>query len=362
MVWGPIRVRAAVAAAVVAVLTLACGESDTRVAPRTIRTREGTSRPEMSFTSGVSSVAGDLDVGVSGSPTSGPASGASPRARSTYERYAVGTVETTWVDRSRSLPPRSGMRDGPRTVSVTLYRPLMLDGSSAGGPYPLVVWAHGLDATPDDFDAVLRDWAARGYVIAAPAFPLTRRGAPGGPDRDDYLSQPGDITFVVSRVLSEYGPAGTTRPGLVDPTEIAVAGHSLGAVSALAVVSDRCCIDDRVTAAVVVDGTRLPFPGGGAVRRNVPLLVVHGDRDQVFPIAQGRDLYATAAPPRYMLALAGVPHTPFADRRSRAVTIAAVADFLDLHLGNRPGAAEALRRDADASGLATLSTDPAGAP
>lgn len=357
MAWGQSPVRSVVAAALAMVLAVACGGPGGRGSARRGRVRDAASVPAKRTVAGPSSTG----TGAPKAPAGTTGTVAAHGAGSTYGPYGIGTVDVTWVDDLRSVPPRGGTPGGPRTLAVRLYLPLSPGTSPASGPFPLVVWAHGLDATPDDFAAVLRSWAARGYVVAAPTFPLTKRGAPGGPDWDDYVSQPADIRFVVSRAVGWYGPAGTERAGLVDPTAVAVAGHSLGAVSALAVVSDRCCIDDRVTAAVVVDGTRLPFPGGGTVRRNVPLLIVHGDGDRVFPIADAEALFSTATGPRYMLALAGAPHTPFANSRSRALTIAVVADFLDQHLKGRAGAAEALRADADAPGLATLTAEPGGA-
>lgn len=101
------------------------------------------------------------------------------------------------------------------------------------GPFPLIVFGHGYDLLPRDYAALLNSWARAGYVVAAPAFPLENADAPGGPERDDLVNQPGDVRFLIEKLIAERAGTGFLR-GMIDEREIAVAGHSDGGDTALA--------------------------------------------------------------------------------------------------------------------------------
>ena len=83
---------------------------------------------------------------------------------------SVATTTMTFVDTSRSTPPWDGMPGKPsRTLVTTIWYPARASGE---GPYPLIVFAHGLGASPQEYQQLLTAWAAAGYVVAAPLFPL----------------------------------------------------------------------------------------------------------------------------------------------------------------------------------------------
>ena len=111
--------------------------------------------------------------------------------------------------------------------------------ASAGGPYPLVVFGHGFAVTPHVYASLLQSWARAGYVVAAPVFPLGNADAPDGPDEADLVNQPADMSFVISSLLALNQPGAGALTGLIDPGQIAVAGHSDGAETALAVAYSR---------------------------------------------------------------------------------------------------------------------------
>ena len=116
--------------------------------------------------------------------------------------HAVGVVTRTLVDASRPTP-RSGdqPRHPGRTLETTIWYPALgtagatTEGAApdvAGGPYPLIVFAHGLGGTPAAYESVVTRLAAAGYVVAAPRFPLSSGGGTGPPDAADVVNQPGD--------------------------------------------------------------------------------------------------------------------------------------------------------------------------
>jgi len=285
-------------------------------------------------------------------PTTALAQPAFPRTR-----FGVKVVTWNWVDATRptSADGRSPAHAG-RELPTRVFIPAVVGVPRMNaGPFPLFVWAHGLDATADYFDKILETIASYGYVVAAPTFPLTWAGAAGGTVFDDYVNQPADVSFVIGRLLDDYGPAGKVELGLVDPTRIAVGGHSLGAVTTMGLVSNKCCIDRRVKAAIEVDGSRLPFPRGAPVARATPTLFIHGDADREFPVSESFAMYAAAVPPKYLIVLHGVPHTPFGIPAATAVIVGTTVDFLDAYLKDSSVARQQVVTDSQVPGLATLS-------
>ena len=67
----------------------------------------------------------------------------------------------------------------------------------------MVVFSHGLDGRPDDYQVLLTRWAAAGFVVAAPTFPHTGRGSDG--NMLDVLNQPADVSYVLTQVLALDG-------------------------------------------------------------------------------------------------------------------------------------------------------------
>ena len=136
-------------------------------------------------------------------------------------KYAVGMVTDTFVDPHRTTPAWNTSPQLPsRTLVTTILYPATGPtggGVSAGappdksaGPFPLIVFAHGLGATPQDYITLLTDWASEGFVVAAPLFPLSNSEVPGGPDAGDVVNQPKDMSYVIDSVLSDsLLPSGT---------------------------------------------------------------------------------------------------------------------------------------------------------
>jgi hypothetical protein len=273
--------------------------------------------------------------------------------------FSVTEENEYWVDPSRSTIVNGQVVERSRTLTTRLFVPTV-NGVAAVryGPFPLFVWSHGFDATVDYFDQLLSAIAARGYVVAAPTFPLTRAGAPDGGVYDDYVNQPADVSFVIGRVLKLDGPKGSEYPGLIDASRIGVGGHSLGAVTTMGLVANRCCVDARVRAAVEIDGAELPFPGGSTVQRGVPVLWMHGDADQTFAVSQSYQMFAQARPPKFLVVLRGMPHTPFKIPAAYDAIVTTVGDFLDVYLKGHVQSVRTFVSDASRSPLAVVEASP----
>jgi predicted dienelactone hydrolase len=250
--------------------------------------------------------------------------GAAAKARGKERApYAVGKRSLTFVDRSRPTDVNGSYPGAPTRTLPTLLLYPAAKGDPAGTPvdgarplrrgrgFPLVVFSHGFTGTGPAYEALLTLLARRGYVVAAPTFPLSSRGAPGGPRLVDYVNQPADVSFVLSRTQRLAGPRHSFHR-TIDPRRIGAAGHSLGAVTTLGVSANTCCQDRRIDAAVAMSGIQAPFPGGTFHGRPTPpLMLLHGDADGVVPLAGSTAAYEQARPPKVLVTLLGGPHTPF---------------------------------------------------
>ena len=233
------------------------------------------------------------------------------------------------VDKSRKIRLPDG-REISRPVTTDLWYP----SAANPAPWPLVVFGHGFATTPFRYRRLLRAWAAAGYLVAAPVFPLGNAHAPGGPDENDIVNQPRDMSFVISRLLAASASPESTLHGLVDRTRIAVAGQSDGAETAFATAYERPWHDRRVRAAVILSGAVLGRHVG-LVPRTVPLLAVQGTADRINPPVYTLDLFHAVGRPKFLLLLGRAGHLgPYTVPGARLAAVEHVSiAFLDHYLG-----------------------------
>jgi dienelactone hydrolase len=313
------------------------------------------------------SVAGGSAPGAPGSGQGerAPLPTSAPRRPS----FAVGLRAVRLVDRSRRIRLPAG-RWVPRSLLTYVRYPARAgrggtdlanaEPARAQGPYPLIVFAHGFDVTPAVYARLLRGWAAAGYVVAAPVFPLESPSAPGGPQRSDLVNEPRDVSFVISRLLAASAARSGPLAGLIDPARIAVAGQSDGGEVALAVGYSGRLRDPRVDATVVLSGAEMSGIGGFRFQRGEPpLLAVQGTAD---PFNEPRFTYAyfaDAKRPKYLLQLLGAGHLPpYTDEQPQLRVVERVSTaFLDRRL-QPSDAPESLASLGNVRGIATLRAEP----
>ena len=220
-------------------------------------------------------------------------------------------------------PARSSVltvdRDG-RDIETTFSYPF------GGGPFPLIVFSHGLSADVPDHERFKERLVEAGYVVAAPRYPGTWRGAPGGPDRDDVFEQPADVSAVLD-----------SAPGdrRIDFDRVVAMGHSFGAVTSWWLTSNTCCFDERVDAAVLLAPTPLEHPGGTEDHAGQPpTMVVHGDADEALPYADAVALVERLVEPKRLFTIPGGDHNSWVRGESDAFepVVDAVLAFLEEHL------------------------------
>jgi predicted dienelactone hydrolase len=259
----------------------------------------------------------------------------------------------------------------PDTLS-TVRTNAVSDAAPAGGQrsLPLVVLSPGFTNPRSTLTGLAEDLASHGYVAAgidhtyesfATAFPDGRvttclaREAPrrGGAFWEKVVTgRAADVSFV----LDELTGAHPARPGagLIDPSRMAMAGHSIGGASAIAAL----LADSRIQAGLDMDGaTHARIPDHGLSQ---PFLFL-GKQANYTPGGEGsvttwdRDWKLLTGWKRWLL-VAGAVHASFTDlallagqagldidagtpgARSLAITRAYVRAFFDQHLRGRPQA------------------------
>jgi predicted dienelactone hydrolase len=250
-------------------------------------------------------------------PTAGVGA-AAPTAPAVVHRlgtYQVNQVWRTFVDTTRPTPSNGTFAGSDSRRLRTLI--LLPKGNGvASHRVPLVIFSPGFDSVPQNYSAMLHDWATAGYVVAAITFPGSASNSPGGPDLADLPNQPDDVRFVIAQVTALEKAPGNVLSGRVNVSEIAITGHSLGAVTTLALAANTCCRDQstRIRAAIVLSGQMFSvgsgkyFPKGG---HYPAMLYVNGTKDPLVPNPAASAMYAASPKPKYQMIMHNAPHVDF---------------------------------------------------
>ena len=289
--------------------------------------RGSAAAPGTSTSGDASTTSGAAGSSTTTTATTGPPTTTVPPPLDVERRYAVGTESLTFVDTSRSTSANGDFAGAPtRTFPTQIWYPATGDAGGAAqagaapdrahGPYPLVFFAHGYAVTPTFYEALIERWAAAGYVVAAPTFPILS-GTPGGASHTDYEKTFDDASFVLGKVLGLGFP--DPMAGMIDPTRVAATGHSDGEIIAFGVGFLECCRDPRVKSVIAMAGDLSNINNPIAAGNGVPILHIMETNDEFDPydhtIAWDRE---NLTAPRWMLTLV--------ERRARAA----------LHAGRQP--------------------------
>ena len=183
--------------------------------------------------------------------------------------FSVQSETLRLFDPTRATPARGSV---PASAGRVLTTDLSVPEGTAG-PVPLVVFAHGWNSNPAVYQPLLTRWAQAGFLVAAPVFPDSTNLDPGSPV-SDYADQALDVSFVITSLLANDSLR-------VDPSRIAVAGHSDGGTDVALMALDPAYADPRVRAYLSLSGE---MPSGVApytvAPTNAAFLVAVGSADQ----------------------------------------------------------------------------------
>jgi dienelactone hydrolase len=268
-----------------------------------------------------------------------------------------------------------GLTSVPQDVLSTVRTNSVSEATPAGRQrsLPLVVLSPGFTMPRSTLTALAEDLASHGYVVAgidhtyesdATAFPdgrvttcLARQAPRSGRGEKVVAGRAADVSFV----LGELTGAHPAWPGaaLIDPSRMAMAGHSAGGAAAISAM----LADSRIRAGIDMDGaTHAQIPDDGLSR---PFLFL-GKQSNYTPGSGGgipgkpgpastweRDWKLLTGWKRWLL-VAGAIHASFTDMalladqigldidaglpgsRSLDITRAYVRAFFDRHLRSRP--------------------------
>ncbi len=295
--------------------------------------------------------------------------------------FPVGITSFTFVDESRPTPANASQPGLPsRTLQVRVWYPAVAPNTESiqdddfasipdptplfdappatgSGPFPLIVFGHGLGAAPAEYGDLLATWAGAGYVVAAPAFPLNSENSPGLADPGDVVNQSGDVSAVITHAISLSSSAdGRALAGMIDGERVGVAGHSNGGITIAGLIGQACCVDERVDAAIIIAGTSQLLPGKTFDwSRTPPLLIVHGENDTVIPYDEGARIFNSARSPKGLFTLIDSDHNSylFSDSRAFPITAKATLDFFNGYVKSDAAAIAALADDQE-PGVASM--------
>lgn len=238
-------------------------------------------------------------------------------------------------------------RRASRLVEAEVHYP---DGS---GALPLVIVAHGLGGSGPRYSELSRSIAAAGFVVAAPTFPVSSSPMDLGAVSEEAGNQTADLTFVIDQLLRLNRTVSAVLHRRIDPGRIAIAGHSMGAQTVLLSGFHPCCHDARVRAAVVIAGYLSGGVGPYAAAAGLPVLFVHGDRDEIIPLAAGRAAYAALSAPKHFVTVLDGDHRLgiFSGEERLGALTAVVVDFLAAELKGDAAARDRLQHDGNLPGL-----------
>jgi len=234
---------------------------------------------------------------------------------------AVTRKEYVWVDPSRPTAHNGSYAGAPdRTVRTLVWQP------ASQGPLPLFVMAHGFGGLPEKFEVMARTIAGAGFVVAAPAFPLTNENAPGSylHALQDVANQPADVSFVISKLLEANIAADDPLYGRIIADDVAVLGHSLGGTTTIALTRKDCCSDHRVRASLLFAAGPIDlftnFFGTDSIVVGPPTLVMHGTADATVTYASSQLFYSQIDPPRVFVGITGADHSDAIEAETEPLT------------------------------------------
>lgn len=217
-----------------------------------------------------------------------PAAGANPEAVETYHL--------------RTFLPEALVPIIPEELDDTFgYNAERGAAPSAAGPFPLILFSHGFASFRLQSTELLRHLASWGFVVAAPDHPSRDLAAQLGAAAPN---PPGAVDDLRStRTLMEIEAVEGSLAGVIDATQVVLAGHSAGGSTVLEMASD----------AGVLAYISLAAGAGAADLPDMPSLFMAGETDGIIAASQTAEAFGRAPSPSWLWKIPDAGHLVFTD-------------------------------------------------
>ena len=184
---------------------------------------------------------------------------------------------------------------GARQIRVFLVLPKV----PVDRAVPVVEFAHGWNATPLMYRALLTAWSSAGMLVVAPMSPGMARGTAASSQSHAIGAQIDDLPVVLTDVLA------LSLSVHADSTRIALAGHSDGGTSVATIAFNPTFHDSRIGAFLILaGGTSRANSGPMEWRGNTaPVLIADSVADQFGNWPCAVKFYRQAAAPKVRIAI-----------------------------------------------------------
>lgn len=237
--------------------------------------------------------------------------------------YEVATRRFKFLDESRD-----------RKIPLVVYSP---KGLPVGQKSPVVVFSHGLAGNGLTYKYFGRHLASHGYTVLQPTHvgsdttSFVRRPSINIFSQKELVDRAKDVSYTLD--LLENGSLPPEISGKVDLENVALAGHSFGALTAQAMAGvdvkdrqgkERDVVDERIDAFIGMSpyGDSLPTHLLGMDPKSYgdidkPLLTLSGDHDRLFTGAEGPNVHldpfnGASSKHKYHLVIDKTLHVSFA--------------------------------------------------
>jgi len=225
---------------------------------------------------------------------------------------AIGLIAYFLTDRIVFIGRRSGYNDtDPALIKVTTKDGIKLSAIYLQNPQAefTILFSHGNAEDLGDMRPFLEELASAGFSVLAWDY----RGYGTNDGRPTEANCYSDIEAVCDYARNELS---------IKPETIIAHGRSIGGAMAIHLAANRpvaaLIAESSFTAAIRVV-TRIPlypfdkFKNIAKINRvNYPVLVIHGDADEIIPFAHGRRLYEKARDPKFSFWVEGAGHNDLA--------------------------------------------------
>lgn len=209
--------------------------------------------------------------------------------------------------------------NGTDLVPVTVYFRAAPDGRPEPGPKPGVVLIQGGFVETRRYSWLAEALADEGFVVAVPENELMLAFFSVGAGE-------------AARRLLVEPPEGSLLDGLIDPSRIAVTGHSLGSVVAM-----KLALDGKFAAVALQAGFPDTADDSKLPSFTKPSLSLAGELDCSAKLDGVKDGWAKLSSPTALVVLPGVTHYQFTNDDAEDVKRACTpsATLADAHVGMR---------------------------